>query len=383
MTLDLIGTLPETFRSVAAPECPSPRVVRHGSEPSDRDPWNDVLLQLPYADLRQGWEWGELRRTSGWIPHRYAVFDGPSPVAAISITARRVHGIAASVLYASRGPAIGSRSGVAWSVLKDAIADVAASTRAIFLRVSPAADGDGPLGAALLRQGFVHLADDWTVWNAPRIVMTLDVTRPESELKRRMRQSTQHSLLRALKYGVVIDHDVSTAAIARFHQLLVKASRRTAVPVRSLAFFEALRQHYLARDAGCLLLATHQGTALAGLLAVRFGSRVHLLYSAVDTEHQETRTLRPGTALHWELIRWARASGCEVLDWGGSGTRYPPRREDPGFGVFDFKVGFGCVLEYLPGYYDLVFRPSLYRVFRTVEERLLPIAWKAWARLNR
>lgn len=345
--------------------------------------WNDLVLELGDPDLRQGYEWGELRRHVEGRSLRYAVHDGATPLAAIAATVWRPFGFPFSMLYASRGPVLGKASARAWPGLLQATAEMARRTRAVFLRCSPGVPADERgLHAAFVRSGFARLADDWTLWNAPRVVMALDLRPDESTLRRAMRESTRLSLTRVWKHGGRVEQDVSEAAVDRLHRLLVAAGQRKGYPVRDLAFFQALRREYLAGGHGCLALASHGGRDLAGVLAVRFGRRAHLLYAAIDGDSEQARKLRAGTAVHWAMIRWAKASGCEVLDWGASGTGFPPRRESLGYGIYEFKRGFGCSLTRLPGYYDLVFRPALYRLCRAFEARWGPALWRLRARLN-
>jgi lipid II:glycine glycyltransferase (peptidoglycan interpeptide bridge formation enzyme) len=342
------------------------------------------VLALGDPDLRQSFEWGELRRHAGGHPLRYAVYDGQTPVAAIAATVWRSVGFPLVALDASRGPVVGGASARAWPGLVQAVADMARRTRAVFLRCSPgdpAAAQD--LHAALVRSGFAPLPDDWTLWNAPRLVMTLDLRPDEAALKRAMRESTRLSLTRALRHGGRIELNVSEAAVARLHRLLVAAGRRKGYPVRDLDFLQELRRQFLARDRGCLALVCHGDHDLAGVLAVRFGRRGFLLYAAIDGDSEQARQLRAGTAAHWALIRWAKAAGCETLDWGGSVAAFPPCRGSAGYGIYDFKRGFGCSLTRLPGYYDHVFRPGLYRVVRWIETHCASALWRLRARLNR
>ena len=81
-------------------------------------------------------------------------------------------------------------------------------------------------------------------------------------------------------------------------------------------------------------------------------------------------------------VIWAKAEGCETIDWGGSGTGYPPCPADPGYGVYRFKRSFGCALSRGPGYYDLVFKPRLYHAWRLTERHVLPLAWRLRGQFN-
>jgi FemAB family len=85
---------------------------------------------------------------------------------------------------------------------------------------------------------------------------------------------------------------------------------------------------------------------------------------------------------YWSFIQWAKAEGCESIDFGGSATHFPPRETDAGYGVYRFKSGFGSELRYWMPYHDLVLRPRLYQLLRGAEARILPKAWQLRACLN-
>jgi hypothetical protein len=53
-----------------------------------------------------------------------------------------------------------------------------------------------------------------------------------------------------------------------------------------------------------------------------------------------------------------------------------PRESDPGYGVYRFKQGFGCETVTFAPFHDLVFRPTLYRLFRLGERGALPLLWR-------
>jgi lipid II:glycine glycyltransferase (peptidoglycan interpeptide bridge formation enzyme) len=342
--------------------------------------WNAMLLGLPAADLEQGWEWGEILAHTGWGIHRHAVTAGDACVGAVSIASRHVAGLGAT-LYASRGPVIRVKEDDAWSGLMRSIATVAQRTDAIFLRVSPGIRQDFALHDRLLGHGFCHLADDWTTWNAPRIVLHLDLDSDETELLRRVRKTTRQEAASAQRRGVVVRRACDPADLARLHRLLVAMGNAKGYPVRGVERLRQLWDKYVAPGQGVFLVAEHDGAMIGGLLAARFGSRAYFQYASVQRDGEAQR-LHPGPLLCWEFIRWAKAEGCETIDWGGSGTRYPPSPADPGYGVYRFKRSFGCTLTYGPGYYDLVFKPRLYRAWRLCERRMLPLAWRLRSRLN-
>jgi hypothetical protein len=171
------------------------------------------------------------------------------------------------------------------------------------------------------------------------------------------------------------------ADLLAFHRLTVVAGREKRYPVRPLARLEAVWREYVQRGNGVLLLAEHEGTLIGGVLGLKLGRRA-CLHRATIARSSEGQRLHQGPLIYWEFIRWAKAAGCDVIDWGGSGTRFPPSERDEGYGVYQFKSGFGATLQYWVPYHDLVFRPGLYRLARLAEKWIRPLAWRVRARLN-
>ncbi len=146
-----------------------------------------------------------------------------------------------------------------------------------------------------------------------------------------------------------------------------------AVPLQRLL---CEHREYYASAKGVVWIISHDGEDLAASSAVQFGRVGYQLHLAL-VRSAKARSFRPGHALDWEAVRWAKARGCEELNLGGSSIRrFPPDQKDPGYGVYDYKRGFGASLNYLTGYYDLVFRPMRYRAFRLAE-----LAQPLWERL--
>lgn len=347
------------------------------------DEWNALVVTLPHYDVRQGFEWGEVRRTQGWVPHRLAVAEGGQCLGAISILIKRLTLLRRTILDASGGPLLADPGDTeTLRTLLEAVRVVAAETGTVFLRVSPAARDDHPLlRGTLVAAGFNHLPEDWTTWNSPRIVMTMSLQHSEQELSRRLRRRHREYIFSAPRRGVTVRPAVSLEDGWEFHKSLGAVGRRKGLPVRGRPYFDRLWREYIRPGHGVLLLAEYQGQPAGGLLGVRLGRKASMLY-VTFSDRIGGGNLHQAPLLYWEFIRWAKRSGCDVVDWGGIGTNLPPREDDPGFGLYQFKRGFNSSLEYLTGYYDLPFRRRDYRAFRLVERLLFAVAWSLRAQLN-
>ena len=378
MTEDTLPPPPYPAPELVAP-APVPRVP-HVVEITDREHWNGLVLGRPHYELEQGWEWGEVQRDSGWIPHRYAAFAGSACVGLASVASRRIPGLPYSVLDTCRGPLVDWDDDGAWRGVLGAIRHLADRERAIVLRVSPGIPHDNvAFRDALARHGCRPLADEWTTWSPARAVVTLRLDADEEMLRRRCRKSVRNEIAAAQRREVSVRAAHDRADLVAFHRLMVTAGRQKGYPVRPLSRLEALWRAYVVGGNGVLLLAEYQGALVGGLLGTRMGHRAYLQCTAVARTEER---IYQGPLVYWEFIRWAKAAGCVHLDWGGSGTRFPPRETDQGYGLYQFKMGFGSELHYCSPYHDLVFRPGLYRLGRGLEKWALPKAWRLRALLN-
>ncbi len=352
-----------------------PLQVRHVD---DRREWDELIVGFDDHSVQQSFHWGEFKRHGGWMPTRLAATADGRCLAAMSVLTRRLPGSGSSAMYAPRGPLVhGRESQPALAALLEEVRGLAGRQRAVFLRVSPGRLHDEPVIAEMLDAGgFVPLPEDYTTWNNPRIVMSLPLAGGEPTVRLRMRKKTRQAIGVAARRGVKIRDGGSREDFQELHHLISQNARRKGLPTRRRGHYEALSS-FVRAGAGRLSFAEANGVRIAAQFSVRFGDRVHCLFYGVCPEHLHLEAAR---ALDWDHITWALACDCREIDFGGSGTCFPPKATDRGYGVYRYKTGLGCEIRYLTGYYDLVFRPSRYWMFRLLERRLLPMAWRLRSR---
>lgn len=347
-------------------------------EVHDRAVWNSLVLSFPHYDFRQSFEWGEVRRSAGWEPFRYAVFEGGKSIACVSILAQRIPGTGFSLLYAPRGPLMDFQDQVAWRGIRAAVDDAARRTGAILLRASPPVlEKDEQSKAAFQQQGYLPLDLKWSTWNTPRVTMLLDLSGSEEEVLGRMVSDYRRRLRRALRDGISVRMETSPAAMAQFRKGLARFAARKGFPVRDELYFQRFREEF-GQSTSWLCFYEKDGRPLAADFTVRFGRRAYALWYYAEDNHPNI-----GRLSDWNLIRSARETGCDTVDYGSPGTDIPPSPQDPGYGIYTYKKEMGCVLEQFASYQDLVFKPRPYHIFRFLEDRILPRFWTIRARFNR
>jgi peptidoglycan pentaglycine glycine transferase (the first glycine) len=341
---------------------------------TDAKRWNDWITRFPEYDFKQGYEWGELRRSLGWTPHRLAVLDGGECRAATLVQVARARGLGA-VMYAPRGPLFRRDDLPALDRLVDAVRGLGRRTGAIVLRASPRAPRDR-LVAPLLERRFRVLPDRSTIWNSPRYTQTLDLSPPEDAIWRGVRRRVREYVGAARRKGLVIEASSDVADLGPFHTLLGNVARRKKFPLRPLAYFEDMMRLYQPGGHLLFLVARWQGRMVGGILGTILGRRTLMMYTSVRSDEAPTLAHHVSPALYWEYLRRAKAAGCDLADFGPSGVELDPRDTDNGWGVYKFKEAFGFRFEVFGPYYDLVLRPALYPALRAAETRVGPWLWR-------
>jgi peptidoglycan pentaglycine glycine transferase (the first glycine) len=344
----------------------------------DRNAWDAIVQSFDRADVRQSYDWGELRRRDGWTPTRFVAIQDDRPLAAVSVLHRRLPALPMRVMYVPRGPVVrdgAAREGVA--ALFQELNGLAQAEKVAFLRMSPQASQDEPDISALLQScGARRLPDDFSTWNSPRIVMTLDLQGGETAIRGRMRKSTRQSLDTALRKGVKITDAAQREDFGDLHHLVHMNAHRKGLPARGADYFLGLHP-FVEAGTGFLSFAELNSERIAAQFSVRYGHTLHILYYGVDPRFLPVGTAR---ALDWHHLKLALSIGCRDVDFGGSGTHYPARPDDFGYGVYQYKAGLGCQLRCLARYHDVVYARARYAAFRLLERRLLPMAWALRAR---
>jgi lipid II:glycine glycyltransferase (peptidoglycan interpeptide bridge formation enzyme) len=343
----------------------------------DRETWNALALRFSNAHLRQSYEWGEIRRRQGWEPVRLAAFAGPECRVAMTVLTHRLPALG-TLAYAPRGPLLEPGEDAAWAALPELVGALRRQTGATFLRVSPGLADRPDVRDRLSAAGFVGLPDFWSLWNAPRNIMRLDLRGSERELLGRMTPKRRQHISTGAKRDITTAFGTRLEDLRTFHRMLIEHGARQGYPVRDWDYFAALHDVFTLGEALGLAFGYVGGEPASALLGVRFGRVAYPLY-APNTP--AARAGPVGDLVHWAWLRWAREAGCQEVDFGSSGTHVPPRDTDVTRGIYRFKVELGCRLELCLPYYDFVLEPLRYRLARALERSPLSRARFWWARL--
>lgn len=324
----------------------------------EKDVFDNFISSSPKPHFLQTFEWGELKKSTGWEPLRLLVTRKQQPIVAISLLMRRLPFLNLTIFYAPRGPILGrdcdqTGEDFFWKEVEK----IARKHRTIFLRIDPDVSiADHEYRSNLEKRGFLPRGNRIGFGGIqPRFVFRLTLALSEEELLAAMESKTRYNVRLAERKGVRIRVAQEKRDLAIFYDLLTQTAKRDKFLIRSHHYFEEIWDLFVAPGTARIFLAEYQGEVIAGTLAFHCGDRVWYLYGASGNRF---RNVMPNYLLQWTMIRWAQSLGCKIYDFRG--VPGDTRPNNPLYGLYRFKKGFGAVFTEFIGEYDLVFSPFWY-----------------------
>lgn len=365
--------------------------------------WNNFIAPLPNLHLLQSREWVEVKAQYGWeaIPVAWVEVDGDIETligervadaghepAAAALLLRRKMPLGLSVIYVPKGPLLRDWGNAALRarVMRDLEA-IARREGAIFIKIDP----DVVLGTGLPgredaeeRSLGARIRQEWETlgWHfSPeqiqyRNTYLVDLTAPEDDILMRMKSKTRYNIRLAKRKGVTVRVG-DRSDLGTLYRMYAGTSLRGGFTIRGEGYYQTLWETFMPSsgeaDPGpnpvaAPLIAEVEGEAVAGAVIFRFGERAWYLHGMSTLEH---RKKMPTHLVQWEAMRWAKEAGCTVYDLWGAPDVF--EKDDPMWGVYRFKRGFGGRVSRTIGAWDLSLRPVLYEFYNVILPKVLNI----------
>lgn len=316
--------------------------------------WDDAAVRSPGGHVLQSSAWAEIRTKQGWRAEFVRVGD-PLPVALVLWRRMPVFG---EVAYVPRGPIVapGDASGLERALRE--LAGLAARRGAVMLKVDPELEPD-VAAAPLERAGYRRAADVQPVLST----LVIDLGPDEEALLASLEKDTRWSVRQAAKRGVEIREAADDAALRSFYELYHVTGSRARFITRTWDYYSLVWRTLMGAGLARLRLAYVDGRAVAGAMTWRCGERELYMYGASD---DEGRKRYASYGLQWECITAAKKSGALAYDLGGIPVD-PSRKDDPMYGPYLFKKGFGGTPRGYVGAHDSVPGRLGYRAYLLAE----------------
>lgn len=333
--------------------------------------WDDFVTQHPHGSFLQLNQWGKLKNQFGWQAHRVWVRDQGKLVAGAQILFKSAAWGLFRIAYIPHGPLVDWNNEPLVTILFNQIDWAMFNHRASLLKMEPMLwQHETPQWETLCQK------KQWRT-NADKIqpprTMIIDVTRSDEEILAAMKPKTRYNIRLAEKKGVTV-REGTVADIGTFAKLLAVTGERNEFGVHSADYYLKAYQLFQPRGEAALLLAEHEGVALAAIFLVRCGAQAVYLAGASSNEG---RNLMPTYAIQWAGIQWAKKHHCQWYDMWGL-PDHPleeleeqfENRDDGLWGVYRFKRGWGGNVVRTVGCADKVYNSLFYKLYQRRRAKL-------------
>ena len=310
------------------------------------------FLQLPqWARVKDHWLW---RGVLAWE-------DGKI-MGAMSVLIRKLP-LGFSMMYVPRGPVCDRNDPYVMACLLSGAEDLAAEQNALELRMDP----DEPHGNRNFRSlmeawGFREYEDDgFSNIQAQHVFRLYLRGKTEESVFGEFCQKTRYNVRLAGRKGVSLrvypgDRPIPEGELDAFDRLMEETGSRDNFIPRQKAYYKQVLD-VLEREA-VLFMAYLGREPIAGTIGVFSGGKGWYLYGASSNAH---RNVMPNYMLQWEMVRTALERHCVFYDFRGVPGNI--REEDPLYGLYRFKKGFGGTYCKFTGMFVYRYRPVLGRCF--------------------
>ena len=317
--------------------------------------WDDAAVRSPWGHVMQSTVWAALRERQGWRAEYVRVGD-ELPLALVlwrdALAGQRIG-------YVPRGPIIAAGDTAGLRRVLVQLADLARERGAVFLKVDPELTAEfaaEPLQAA----GFIRSSQDIQPVLA---TLELDLAPDEDGLLAAMDKDTRWSVRQGPKRGVAVRDVSDDEELRAFYELYALTGKRAEFITRTWEYYQSLWRALIDARLATLRLAYVDDAPVAGAMTWRCGERV--VYQTGAT-NEAARKSHAAYVLLWECIIGAKRGGAKRFDLGGIPTDVE-RKDDPMYGPYLFKRGFGGVARRWVGAHDAVPRTLAYRAYLLAE----------------
>ena len=280
------------------------------------------------------------------------------------------------MLYIPKGPLFdgGIKNG---KLILEQIKAFAQKRKAIFIKIDPdIVVGTGIEGgdATIDNEGIAfHNFIQATGWQySPDQVqfkntIQLDLVPDNEVLIASMKPKTRYNIRLAEKKGVYIKPG-AMQDLPQLYRMYAETALRDHFILRHEQYYLFTWGLFMENLMAEPLIAEVEGIPVAAVFIIRFGGKAWYVYGMSKQIHREKM---PNHLLQWQAILRAKEVGCTCYDFWGAPSVFT--ENDPLWGVFKFKEGFGGQVVRTIGAWDFALRPNLYRTTTIILPKILDI----------
>ncbi len=321
--------------------------------------WNDKIAANPDGgNTFQSAEFGETKKLNHWEPI-YRTFDG----IAVTILQKPIKYLG-NYWYIPKGPGFADTHN-----LKTFVQQISAEAKlhnVFAIKFEPELLKTVENHRALASLGLVSSR----VIQPNSSTVLVDTSPSLEEISAGLNQKARHAINRATRDGVTVKAMPFTAENTKimYDLLVATAAGRFEQSIRPYDYYYRFWSNFYDTGRGSLFFAYHEGQVVSAAFAMYLGQKSTYKDGASQRDKQ---VYGASHLLQWEIIKWMKERGCVQHDLCGT----PPsdRINDtthPHHGIGRFKTSFNKEITDYIGAYDLIIKPSQYKIWSKIGERL-------------
>ena len=315
----------------------------------NRQAWDDFVTAYPEANFLHSWQWGAFHESRNRVVLRRGIYDNETLVGAytghIEPARRGKH------LQIVGGPIIDWSNKKAISALFDDIRAQANEHDCVYVRIRPQLE-ESPESFKLFEKLGLSKAP---MYLSVELAGVLDITQPEEEILKNMRQRLRRALRKAEKNNISVETTTDPAAMKEFYRIQLETAGRHQFVAFSEDFLQKQFATFAENGNAVLYTAKFEGEILAQNFMIFYGNEASYHYG-VSTELGTKLSGAP--LLHMQAMRDARERGIGRYNFWGIVDEEDTKHRF--YGVSVFKRGFGVEeLRYTPAH-DMVIKKVPY-----------------------
>ena len=316
--------------------------------------YEEFVQSCPKGNFAQSVLWAKQKPMWTWKAIAVRGDDGKIK-GTLAVLIRKVPGLPYTLMYGCRGPVCDPADQETIRELLQGAKLLAKQYKSYVIKLDPdIPSSNTQFRDFMLGQGF-RLKDGGKNFEAiqPKYVFRLNVEgKTEEEIMAGFHQKGRYNIRLTERKGVEVKI-CGKEMVPEFARIMLETGVRDGFVTRQPEYFAQMLDNL---GEHCrLYMAFSEGQPIAGTLAIHYGDKVWYLYGASSNEH---RNLMPNYLLQWRMIQWAIETGCRVYDFRGvSGDL---SEDNPLYGLYKFKKGFGGDFTEFVGEMDLVINKPVY-----------------------
>ena len=312
------------------------------------------FLQVPaWAEVKEAWDWRGL-----------LVYEEERIIGAMSVLIRPLP-MGFSLMYAPRGPVCDRKDPYVMACLLGGADDLAVAVNALEFLTDPDESDSNQSFREMMQIWGVREREDNGFDNVQaQHVFRLHLTgKTEESVFVDFCQKTRYNIRLAMRKGVQIriypgDGEIPPEEMDAFDRIMQQTGCRDRFIPRQKEYYQKV---FDALKGEAVLFMAYLGDApIAGTIGVYSGRKGWYLYGASSNTR---RNVMPNYLLQWEMVRMALERHCVFYDFRGVPGEL--NEDNPLYGLYRFKKGFGGSYTKFTGLFVKRYRPFCARCFES------------------